>query len=228
MKKRMRNQDNPKKQNKNTIQLDDYSLLCHTLSKAKLSKYDSSNEYYWFYIKQYIQDHLSFKLNRFYGFNFVAFFFGPLFYMYNAMYGGLFVSLLLTLFTFNLIDLFAPFLLGNIPIFLIGNMYCALLANYFVILKHRDRIYDSLKYTKELPTLLDYVGKLNTKYKFLNLLGSIPAIVVIFYSMFFITNPTYFTNPVKSIQEINNTLNDEMSKFDNVRQERLNPNYQPR
>lgn len=190
--------------------LDSYSIQYHLIDSAELSNYESTNDYFFYYLRQYKNDGMNFRLNRFYGFNFSAFFLGPLYYMYNGLFAGLFFTLMFMVIFFNSINIFIPQILPYLPLFMVGNTICGFFANYFVIMKHEANIKNSMKYSKDLNVLRKYVKKLNTKFKSINLLLSIPYIIIIFYVIFFITNPNYLSNPLESIQMINKDITSDL------------------
>lgn len=213
MSRKTKEKNKYKHKKNNNFTYDKYSMFYLLLDTSKISKYESSNDYYLQYIRQYKLDGLKFKLNRFYGFNFPAFFMGPLFYMYNGLFLGLFVNLILTLLVFNIISSIIPSLLTYLPVFVISNIICAFLANYFMIIKHKDNINKSIKYTDDLNLARNYIEKMNIKFKSLNLLLSIPYSVFIFYLMFFILNPINFINPSQAIDNINSDIAKDVEYF---------------
>ena len=195
-----------KKAGKHNSKLDDYSLKYNLIDNIDISKNKNSNEYYHQYMSKYKKNRFMFKLEQFYGFNFLAFILGPVFYMYSGLFAGLFSTLLITMLVIQFLTYFSPFVFNFIPYFLMSNLICGFFANYFIILKAESNFEKSTKYTKSIPLLIEYTEKLNTKFKFLNIIMAIPYSIFLFYFFLYISNPVYFLHPIQSFFEINTLI----------------------
>ena len=176
------------------------------LDKLKVSSYESTNDYYKCYLSQYKKDGFRFKLNRFYGFNFSTLFLGPIFYMYNGLFLGLFWTFLLTVVFVNFTTIYTPFIYEYFNMIFVGNIVSAIFANYFMVLKFENNLKTSIKYSNNEQKILEYTYNRSDKFKFFNIIMMIPYCFFLFYLIGYLTNPNMMLHPIDSFNNINHEM----------------------
>lgn len=186
-----------------------YDVMYMVFDKLKVSNFDSLNDYYQPLFAKYKTDGMKFKINQFYGFNKLAFFFGFIWYIYNGLYLGFFLNILIALVTINFLNGIAYLLFQAtgfdlmIPTILIIHIVGALLANYCLIIKNQKYIEKGLRKHKTQEKLIDYVLNKNTGLQYFNFMKSIPYFIVLFALFSVYTFPQIITEPEQAMRNIN-------------------------
>ena len=180
-------------------QLDNHSLLIKTLKESRISKSEYANYYYKDLIDKYISNNLMFKKNDLfdstYKLNGAGFVFGLMYYMYNGLYLGLFVTLLLSTVIGSIIMQYYPILLSVIPTMILPNLLTALLANFFMVRKIEKNAINAIKQKSDVNESMKFIEiKKSTEFrnlfpKFINFILAVPISMFYFYVMLIIISP---------------------------------------
>lgn len=157
-----------------------YQITRQIMPYVDVSNQKSHQQYFQGYIQQYIDDGLCFKINRFYGFNFLAAILSPLYFIINGLYVGLLCYLLLCTLLFNLIIYFN---IPYIPIIAVNMLVAGLIANYFVILKLETGIKWIGKKKQKIEDIVEYTGYYMNSYFLYSIIG-FPLTFVLTYLLY--------------------------------------------